>query len=883
MADDKLLTYDQIDRAALTPMMEQYLTLKEGRPDAYLFFRLGDFYELFFDDALEVSKLLGLALTGRDCGLPERAPMCGIPYHAAESYIARLLEGGHKVAIAEQVEDPKEATGLVERQIIRVISPGTIIDPDQLDALSYSYIACVYQQDSYYGLAYADISASRFAACKLIFGRTSQKLLDELSRIKPQEIVANQDFFQAEVCQQYKDRKAVSLTCLEPEAFSLEARQKFGMNPGGEADLATIALTGLLTYLADQAFVLPDPLPEPEIYELEAYMVLDRTARQHLEITETLRTRERKGSLLWALDNCETSMGSRLLQAFISQPLLNLEEINWRQACIQAFYDNFVLRSELRKVLAGVYDLERLAGRLALASANPRDVYAVGRIQAKIPDLQNLLGSLADPNLQALANKLAPLTEISQEILSKLEEELPLRLSEGGIFRPGADPQLDKLREAAQHGSDWLLDFEQAERQRTGIKNLKLKYNRVFGYTIDISKTNLDKVPDDYIRRQTLANSERFYTPELKAMEERILGAEQKILILEQELFIDLRKRLSEYLPDLQQNAQVLALLDVFAGQADLASKQGYCRPHLVDVPLWDVQAGRHPVVEKILKKGEFVANDLYLDQGDKQLMIITGPNMAGKSTYMRQFALLVIMAQAGLFVPAQAATLGLVDRVFTRVGASDDLASGQSTFMIEMNEVSQILREASPRSLLILDEIGRGTSTWDGLSIAWSVIEHVANPDYLGCPCLFATHYHELTELAESLAGVFNAHVDIVRQQDQLEFLHQIKLGASDHSYGIEVAKLANIPDEVIRRAREILHMLEEENQGQRLKIRKAAQPMEGQIDLFSAAQAWQGGEELRDALLSIDINMLRPLDALAKLADLQDLARKLKGKIQA
>lgn len=880
MPEDKLLTYDQIDRKAITPMMEQYLALKAGQQDAYLFFRLGDFYELFFDDAIEVSKILGLALTGRDCGLATRAPMCGIPYHAAESYIARLLERGHKVAIAEQVEDPKEATGLVERQIIRVVSPGTIIDPDQLDALSYSYIACVYQQESYYGLAYADISASRFANSNIIFGQTQHKLLDELSRIRPQEIVCNSEFFHSETCANYLATKQVSLSCLDAEAFGSRARQKYQVEAVEEADLAANALTGLLSYLADQAFVLPEPLPPVESYQLEAYMVLDRTARRHLEITETIRTRERRGSLLWALDNCETSMGSRLLQSFLSQPLLNIKEIEWRQACIQAFKDDFVLRSEVRKVLAGVYDLERLAGRLALASANPRDVYAVGRIQAKIPELQKLLKQLKDPNLDALADKLDPLTEISQEILTKMREDLPIRLNEGGIFLEGADPNLDELRQAAQHGSDWLLDFENSERERTGIKNLRLKYNRVFGYTIEVSKSNLDRIPEDYIRRQTLANSERFYTPELKAMEERILGAEQKILRLEQELFLDLRNRLSVSLPALQQNAQVLALLDLFAGQADLAAKQNFCRPKLLDLPVWDIKAGRHPVVEKILKKGEFVPNDLYLDRADKQLMILTGPNMAGKSTYMRQNALIVIMAQAGLFVPASSASIGLVDRIFTRVGASDDLASGQSTFMIEMNEVSQILREASPRSLLILDEIGRGTSTWDGLSIAWSVIEHVANPDFLGCPCLFATHYHELTELAGSLPGVFNAHVDIVRDKDQLEFLHQIKLGASDHSYGIEVAKLANVPDEVISRAREILRMLEEENQGQRLKIRKASQPMEGQIDLFSAAQAWQGGEELIDALLDLDINMLRPLDALAKLSDLQNLAKKLKDR---
>lgn len=871
--DENLLRYKDINPSDLTPMMQQYMEIKGENMDALLFFRLGDFYELFFDDALEASELLSIALTKRDCGLEDKAPMCGVPYHAVESYIARLVESGKKVAIAEQVEDPKEAVGIVKRQVIRVITPGTVIDPESLDALNYRYIAAIYQEDRYFALAYADVSATRFAACDIIFGNTYQKLAGELNRIQPQEIIVNQEFSKSEACHDYLKLEKPSMSVLADNHFNASNYKLIDHDNEG---LYVKALSALLYYLEEKAFALPEQVPRVVPYNIDQYMILDRTARRHLEITETIRERKRQGSLIWAIDNCRTGMGSRKLSTWLTQALTSVPEIKWRQGCIAAFRKSFVLRSELRELLRGIYDLERLSGRLSLRSINPRELYSIAEIQARIPKLQELLFSFEDAELRRLAESFEPLVEETNYILLNLEEELPVRITEGGIFKEGANAELDKYRDAENNGNDWLINFESKEREATGIKNLKLKYNRVFGYTIEVSKSNLSEVPEHYMRRQTLANAERFYTPELKEMEERILGAQQKMLILEQELFVELRETWTKYLPALRKNAELFALIDIFAAQAELSEERNYCCPEVVEQSILKIEQGRHPVVEKMLKSGEFVANDLYLDQADQALMILTGPNMAGKSTYMRQNALIVIMAQAGLYVPADSAVIGICDRIFTRVGASDDLASGQSTFMIEMNEVSQILREAGPRSLLILDEIGRGTSTWDGLSIAWSVIEHISDSNYLACRCLFATHYHELTELAEFLPGVFNAHVDINLRGEDLEFLHQVHPGASDHSYGIEVAKLAEVPDIVINRAREILAMLEEENQGQRLKIRKSQKEMEGQIDLFTAAQDWQNNEELISRIKNLDINLLRPLDALAELADLQDWVKK-------
>lgn len=871
---DSYLRYADLDFEALTPMMQQYLEVKQSWPDCILFFRLGDFYEMFFDDALEGAKILNIALTQRECGQERKAPMCGVPYHAVDSYISRLLAAGKKVAICEQVENPALAKGLVKREVVRVVTPGTVTNPDDLDALNYRYIATIFQLDNYYGLAYADVSSNSFQATEIILGNTSAKLLAELERLKVDELVVNRRFYESKTCNDYVDQKEISLSLLDDSYFDDQAKKRYNLSLDTDRLLWTAALAALYGYLEDKAFVLASELPDLVPYKLEEYMILDSTARRHLEITETLRSRERRGSLLWALDQCETAMGSRLLLSFLNQPLMDLDEIRWRQNCIEGFLSNFVLRSELQKVLADIYDLERLAGRLGLMQASPRDIVAIANILAKLPQIQDLLLAFEQQALTELANALDPLEEMANLILTKLRPDAPIKITDGGIFREGADPILDELRSTSEHGNSLLLDYEQEERERTGIKSLKLKYNRVFGYTIEVSKSYVAEVPDYFIRRQTLANAERYYTPELKVIEERILGAEQKLLILEQEMFTDLRNELATHLRELQKNARYLAFIDVFSSQADLSEERNFVCPELVEQAVLSIQDGRHPVVEKMLKAGEFVANDLYLDEDEQSLMILTGPNMAGKSTFMRQNALIVLMAQAGLFVPASSAVIGLCDRIFTRVGASDDLASGQSTFMVEMQEVAVILRDATPRSLLILDEIGRGTSTWDGLSIAWAVIEHIAGENSLGSRCLFATHYHELTELASSIAGVFNAHVDIATSREGLEFLHKVSMGGDARSYGIEVAKLAEVPDSVIFRAREILAMLEEENQGQRLKIRHTDPVMENQLDIFSAARSWTAADAILERLNSLDLNMLRPLDALAILAELQDMA---------
>lgn len=878
MTEEILLRYENLDSSKLTPMMRQYLGEKQKRPDCLLFFRLGDFFELFFDDAITVSKELGLTLTRRDCGQETKAPMCGVPHHAADSYIARLVEHGYKVAICEQVEDPAAAQGIVDRSVIRVVTPGTITDPESLDALKYHYIVCVYQSGHYYGLAMADISASRFACTEILYGATASKLLDELQRIAPAEIVGNREFYHSEACHHFVRENHTSLSLQDDKIFERESCERFREYCDHDGSLKAKACCGLLAYIEASAFQLPEQMSKIPSYQVETYMILNQTARRHLEIVETIRERQRRGSLLWSLDHCRTGMGSRMLRRWLDQPLLNLDDIRKRQDAIEAFMKNFIERNEIREALAGLYDLERLSGKLALQSANPRDLAGIAFILERIPLIQARLNKIPSHVLQELSHSLDDLQELTDTLKRELADELPVQIHEGGIFRDGAYAELDELREASKNGKQWLLSYEQEEREKSGIKSLKVKYNRVFGYAIEITKSYLSQVPDHYIRKQTLSNSERFLTEELKEMENRIIGAEQKMLGLEAELFQRLRERAAVFLPQLRRNAELLACLDALSTLSELAESRRYVRPVMREEPVLHIQGGRHPVVEAMMKEGQFVPNDLKLDAGSEQrLMILTGPNMAGKSTYMRQNALIVLMAQAGMFVPADQAEIGICDQIFTRVGASDDLASGQSTFMIEMMEVAQIMREAGPRSLLILDEIGRGTSTWDGLSIAWSVIEHAADPKYLGCRCLFATHYHELTELEGSIQGVFNAHVEVAEENKSIIFLHRISSGGSDNSYGIEVARLAGVPDSLIHKAEGILRMLEKENNGKRLQIRKASQPLEGQIDLFSAAREWQQSDRILEEILSVEINEIRPLDALAILSDLQNRARKI------
>lgn len=882
------LTYDTINRDKITPMMQQYLGQKEAWPDCLLFFRLGDFYELFFDDAITAARELELALTGRDCGLDERAPMCGVPYHAAGNYISRLIAKGFKVAICEQVEDPATAKGIVKREVIRVVTPGTVTDASSIDEKSNNYIVCVYQLNQYFGLAACDLTTGTFDATQIIVGRTAGKLADEIARFKPSEIVCQQHFADSQFGKQLIRQYNSALTIRPDEYFSLAAVREQPALEISEADghsasesIWSQAAAALLNYLQETQKTNIKHITSITPYAIQDYMQLDSIARRNLEITETWRDKQRKGSLLWSIDRTRTSMGSRLLRRWLEQPLISRHDIMWRQNAVGSLKDAFMQRSELRDMLQGLYDLERLAGKIALANVNGRDLLMLNQLLCKLPYIKNVISDWKDPYLIKLHDDLDLMEELQNLLEASIDPDAPITVKDGHLIRPGYNVEVDKLRIAAVEGKDWIIQLEAREKEATGIKNLKIRYNRVFGFYIEVTKSNLDQVPEHYVRRQTLANAERYITEELKEMEDTILGAEQKSVALEYEIFCDIRDKTADRLDQLQQNASVLAQLDVLASLAEQADRGQYCRPEITVTDELEILQGRHPVVEKTLDSGQFVPNDTSLDLNDRRVMILTGPNMAGKSTYMRQVALIVLLAQTGSFVPADSAKIGLVDRIFTRVGASDDLAGGQSTFMVEMNEVAQILHHASSRSLLILDEIGRGTSTYDGLSIAWAVIEQVADRQLLGCRTLFATHYHELTDLEGLLPGVFNSHVAVDERSDEVVFLHKIRDGGSDQSYGIEVARLAGVPQEVVQRAREILHQLESENGGQqRIKIKKMAKPMDGQLDLFASSMAIRQVDELLERLSSIDVQQLTPLDALNLLYDLQQQAQKSQRK---
>ncbi len=867
-----MLTFDSIDQDKLTPMMRQYVAEKNNRSDCLIFFRLGDFYELFFDDAITASKELELALTGRECGLAERAPMCGVPHHAADNYILRLVNRGYKVAIVEQVEDPAEAKGLVKREVIKVVTPGTLTDQGYLDEQKYSFIAAVYKHGYQYGLAVCDITTGLFETCEIISGATNLKLLDEIARFQPSEIVCNEEFASSETCHDLILRDAITLSVQPDNNFSQDIFENYQdyFAENAEADLWAIASAALLQYIKNTQFQIPLEIEQIKPYQQESYMVLDQIARRNLELTETLRDRKRKGSLLWAIDRTCTSMGARLLRFWIEQPLLDLKSIEHRQKAIEALTQNFIVRQEIRRNLKNIYDLERLSGRIALGQVNARDLLSLITILEQLEPLKSTLANINDPYCEDLFRQLELLPDLTRQLKSALAEDPPLSVKEGGIIRSGYHEKVDQYRDATQNGKQWLIDLEQKERERTGIKSLKIGYNRVFGYYIDIRKTNLDAVPDDYIRRQTLTNSERYITEELKKIEDTLVGAEQKLINLEYEIFKQLREVTLSYVSILKNNASVIAQIDVLSSLAELAEMNNYVKPKVTLNMDLSISAGRHPVVEQTLKQTDFVPNDTFLNDQDHKVMILTGPNMAGKSTYMRQVALITLLAQIGSFVPADQATIGITDRIFTRVGAADDVAGGQSTFMVEMHEVAQIMRNASKRSLLILDEIGRGTSTYDGLSIAWSVIEHIVDPNYINARTLFATHYHELTDLADATKGVFNCHITAAEHDGKIVFLHQIEPGCAGQSYGIEVAELAGVPDSIVNRAREILYQLERDNQGKRLTVKKTARPLDGQMDLFSAAQKFNQTSKIINRLKEIDMDYISPVDARRILEEL-------------
>ncbi len=871
------LTSETLDPEKITPMMQQYLDQKKLWPDCILMFRLGDFYEMFFEDAVTASRELELTLTGRDCGQSERAPMCGVPYHAVDSYISRLIGRGYKVAICEQVEDPALAKGIVRREVTRVITPGTITDPAMLDERRNNYILAVYCLNGYFGLAACDLTTGSFEATALIVGATAAKLLDEIVRYAPSELLCNRDFLRHDLREVLRNRYNIVLTLRPDEDFSLESVHELLPQADEQQPLWAHAAAALLVYLTETQRMRPGHLKPVKTYSLQDFMNLDPTARRNLEITETIRDKNKHGSLLWAIDKTATSMGGRLLRRWLEQPLLNVHDISQRQSAIQDLKDQFMLRQELRESLQGLYDLERLTGKIALAAVNARDLIALKHSLAKLPAIRQVLSGIQDPYLQELATQVDPLPDLHAVLEAAILDEPAPGLKEGNLIKAGYNETVDSLRLASTDGKNWILALEAGEREKTGIRNLKVGYNRVFGFYLEVTRANLTQVPEYYTRKQTLANGERYITQELKEMEDTILGAEQKAIALEYEVFCEIRDRVATRTRSLQQTALALAALDVLAGLAELAERENYCRPVVDLSDHLQITGGRHPVVEKVLGPGRFVPNDLRMDMAGERVMILTGPNMAGKSTYMRQTAQIVLLAQIGSYVPAASARIGLVDRIFTRVGASDDLASGQSTFMVEMNEVAQILEHATPRSLLILDEIGRGTSTYDGLSIAWSVIEYIADRQNLGSRTLFATHYHELTDLETALPGVFNCHVEVREENGEVAFLHQIMRGGSDDSYGVEVARLAGVPDPVVQRAREILIQLESENvDRQKMKIRRNARPMDGQMDLFASSIALKNTDGILDRLKELDIQLLTPLDALNILHDLHQKALK-------
>lgn len=803
--------------AGLSPMMAQYMETKKQYQDCILFYRLGDFYEMFFDDALTASRELEITLTGKECGLEERAPMCGVPYHAVDSYLSRLVQKGYKVAIAEQMEDPKQAKGLVKREVIRVVTPGTITSSQALDETKNNYLMAIVYLGDKMGVSVADITTGDFLVTEV---GSERSLFDEINKFSPAEIIYNDAFAMSGISlDEMRDRYHFAVSAVDSHYFQDESCRKvlkehFKVNglEGlglGDYDSGVIAAGAVLQYLYETQKTTMDHLTSIVPYSTGNYMVLDSSTRRNLELLETMREKQKRGSLLWVLDKTRTAMGARLLRTWIEQPLIHKEEILERQKAIEELNMNYISREELREYLNPVYDLERLIGRISYKSANPRDLLAFRNSIAMVPYMKQLLQEFTCANLKALEEEMDPLEDLNDLISRAIAEEPPVTVREGGIIRDGFHEEADRLCHAKTEGKTWLAELEARERDKTGIKNLKVKYNKVFGYYFEVTNSFKDLVPDYFIRKQTLTNAERYTTDELKELEDVILGAEDKLFSLEYELFCQVRDAVGAQVVRIQKTARAIAETDVYASLSTVATRNDYVKPSINEKGVIQIKAGRHPVVEKMMRDDLFVSNDTYLDNGKNRISIITGPNMAGKSTYMRQTALIVLMAQIGSFVPASQANIGICDRIFTRVGASDDLASGQSTFMVEMTEVANILRNATRNSLLILDEIGRGTSTFDGLSIAWAVVEHISNTRLLGAKTLFATHYHELTELEGLMSGVNNYCIAVKEQGDDIVFLRKIVKGGADKSYGIQVAKLAGVPDTVINRAKELVEQL--------------------------------------------------------------------------
>lgn len=866
--------------AEFSPMMQHYLETKKQYKDCVLFYRLGDFYEMFFEDAEIVSRELELTLTGKDCGQEKRAPMSGIPYHAADSYIAKLIEKGYKVAICEQVEDPKQAKGIVKREVIRVVTPGTVIESNLLEEKKNNYIMAIYKSGLYFGISVCDISTGEFLATQIVEHNNFARLLDEISRYSPAEIIVSDMMFNSKTeIEKIKERFETYISKESEESFDGEYELLSGMyniiddknekiKNLSDKKLAIYAINALLKYLEDTQKTSLDHINTIKIYNTTRYMALDINARRNLEITEKMRDKSKKGTLLWVLDKTSTSMGGRLLRRWLNDPLIDRKEINDRLDAVEELKDSIILRGDVIDALKKVYDIERLAGKISYGNANGRDMISLKNSVKQLPEIKKVLSTTGAGLLKEIYENIDTLDDIYEIIEKSIVDEPPIGVKDGGIIKIGYDPEIDKLKLATTEGKKWILELEAKEREQTGIKGLKVGFNKVFGYFIEVTKSNLSMVPDRYVRKQTLTNCERYITEELKNLENQILGAEERVVTLEYNAFCEIRSSIEKQIQRIQKTATLVSTLDVLVSFATVAEDMNYVKPEVDNGGVIDIKEGRHPVIEKMISNSNFVPNDTYLDEEGNRLAIITGPNMAGKSTYMRQVALITLMAQVGSFVPASYAKIGVVDKIFTRVGASDDLSMGQSTFMVEMMEVATILKEATKNSLVILDEIGRGTSTYDGLSIAWAVAEFIADKEKCGAKTLFATHYHELTELENKVEGVKNYSIAVKEKGEDIIFLRKIVDGGTDESYGVHVARLAGVPQVVTKKANEILQSLERRNVLNNKIIEQTPKKESAdQIDMYNYKIA-----EVAHEIDRIDFNQLTPIDALNTLVKIKE-----------
>ena len=904
MKYEEISTADAIKNiTTFSPMMQHYLETKSKYPDCVLFYRLGDFYEMFFDDAINVSRELELTLTGKECGRENRAPMCGIPYHAGEIYASRLVQNGYKIAICEQVENPKNAKGIVKRDVIKIMTPGTITDGNLLDEKKNNYIMSIFKDGMYYGIAAFDISTGEAYATEIKSDNNFQKLVNEISRFNPSELIVN-DYMNDSINEinELKHRFEVFISVdkkiekneveadrnFVPDFFNMKSSMtklddKFDdetihntfdiideqgnlIKNISDRYLAVNAIGILLKYVEETQKIKPENLNKIVLYEVVKYMALDINSRRNLELTERLKDKSKKGTLLWVLDKTETSMGGRLIRRWINDPLVNVDDINARLDAVEEIKNDLLLSDRIVESLKSIYDIERLAGKISYGTVNARDLISLKNSIMQLPNLKETIKNVNSEFLKNIDSELDILSDIYELIEASIVEEPPLTVKEGGLIKKGYKPEIDELIEATTNGKQWLANVEIREKELTGIKNLKIGYNKIFGYYIEVSKSNVKDIPEDrYIRKQTLTTGERYITEELKKMENEILGAKEKIIALEYDEFVNIRNEIQSNAKRIQRTASAISKLDVIQGLANVANELNYCKPEIMDDDVIDIKNGRHPVVEKIIPYGDFVQNDSLLNANENRLNIITGPNMAGKSTFMRQVALITIMAQIGSFVPAEYAHIGIVDKVFTRVGASDDLSSGESTFMVEMMEVANILKNATDRSLVILDEIGRGTSTYDGLSIAWAVAEYVSK---LKSKTLFATHYHELVGLEGKIDCAKNYHITVKERGEDIIFLRKIVEGGTDESYGIHVAKLAGVPKEVTNRANEILFKLEKKNiMNGKAESKSEKAENAGQLSMYNYKLA-----EIASELDGVHLDSITPIEALNILQKMKD-----------